>query len=157
MRSKKSSFAPIKMFVYIIYSFMIVVALGTFVTTLTRASGSINQLDENIPDHILITRVISSPECFAYSDWTGRVYDRIDLSRFDDDVLEYCIDLESFGYEMRFILRHSGSEDSVEAVTGRWFGDYSYDSVEMPVLVEDSGERYPGILTIEYQTRPDRR
>ncbi len=157
MRTRKATMAPMKMFIYIIYSFMILIAVTTFATTLIRATGSINLLSEDTEKEIIHPRAIYSTDCFAYTDATGRAYDRIDLSRFDDEILEHCMDLRSYRYEMRFVLEHTGSEKTYNASTADWYGSYSYESFSIPVLVQDSEEMFPGRLVVEYQTSPRKR
>ena len=152
MKNKKASMSPAKMGIYIIYSFLIVIALGTFITTLNRASASINVLDEDVEKFIIQNRIILSSECFAYSDWTGRTYAAIDIDRFSSKILGHCINLDSYNFEIRFILSYSEITDNIEAVTSNWFGDYSYESFNMPVIVRDSGKNYLGNLVVDYQT-----
>ncbi|MFP4656055.1 MAG: hypothetical protein ACLFNK_00570 [Candidatus Woesearchaeota archaeon] len=158
MRSEKAMIAPYKTFIYILYSFFILIALGAFLIPIQNASRSLNQIDEDIEKHILETRAFSSPECFAYADTTGRVYDRIDLSRFNDKVVQHCMNLSSYGFAIRFLLEHRGSDETHEASTSEWYSDYSYESsFNVPVLVQDSGDVYPGTVVVEYQTSPKKR
>lgn len=150
--SRKGTLAPIKMGVYIIYSFMIMIAIFTFTTTLLQATSSVNAVSEDAEHHIIISRVFSSHHCLAYQDSTGRVYDMIDITRFDNKTLENCIELSSYGIDMRFTLDYPGSEEEYVAETRDWFGNTFDEAYDLPVIVRNSSEIFPGELQVEIQT-----
>ncbi len=149
MRQKKADISGMKFMVYMIYAFMILLSAGGFVGTISSVAGSMNEIPPGIEERMVRERILSSPDCLAYTDGTGRTYDMIDMSRFNNNTLERCIDLSSYDYEYRFIIDDIGNDQ--RAYTSGWFGDFFEVSFRTPVLVHDDGNVSLANILVERQ------
>ncbi len=148
---KKADISGMKFIVYMTYAFMILLSAGGFVGTISSISGSMNEIPPGIEERVVRERILSSPDCLAYTDRTGRTYDMIDMARFNNETLSGCIDLESYNYEYRFIVDDIGEEE--RAYTAEWFGDFFEVSLRSPTLVYDRGNISLSHMLIERQPK----
>ena len=95
---------------------------------------------------------MNSPKCFAYQDiLTGRVYNEIDLAKFDLEHLLRCVgsvEEDNLKFGVRLTLKDdegnvlsSVEKDVRAAKTGR--------KVESAVIIRDNGKKYIGELVTE--------
>ncbi|MFW5852473.1 MAG: hypothetical protein ACOCUR_00410 [Nanoarchaeota archaeon] len=158
-----------KFMLYIAYSFMIAFAFVAFVGTLSSASNKVNIIPEGIEKNQFIERAFLSPLCFAYQDETGRSYNIIDYSKFENETLERCLALDGIKHDFRFELTFEEEETyfdntgdhpvestriierNGEAYTTGWFGSHFREAYDVPVLVKKEGEIFPGVVRVSTQ------
>jgi hypothetical protein len=166
--NKKAAIFGIKILLYIAYAFFILVLFLGTVSTMSSISGRMNRVPDNLEYQLLRDRAFASPECFAYQDMTGRSYDIIDINKFTNESLAYCMHLDNFPFDFRFTLhyyeedyQYNPSTFTVEwmldkktetAYTTGWFGSDFIKSVTYPVLVRNHDDKtYLGEVEIAYQ------
>lgn len=125
-RSKKASddeWSGMKFFALLVF-IMIAGAVGSFIF-----SGFISQTtrDSEIPDNFeimqIIESLISSKDCIAYQDETGRVYTHIiDINKFNNATLARCVNLEEFDINFNLKLKIIDSGKKYNASTIGWYG-----------------------------------
>lgn len=70
----------------------------------------------------MIERFYNSPDCFAYEDESGRVYQKIiDLSKFNSrGILDKCISLTDSKYAFKLELVDFRSSEKLSITTSNW-------------------------------------
>lgn len=123
--------------------------LGFMVAWTTGLKNS--YIPEGLESKVYETRLIYSPECFAYKDRvTGRVYTGvIDISKFNDNVLEECVPLKGFDVQALGAELVSADGQSREVRTDNW--DRPSEKIITNSYVVDirdsSGGLIEGVLT----------
>lgn len=155
MNHKRAEIAGQKFILYIGYSFLMTFSLIALVATISSISDRSNLVPENLEVRLLIERVFSSPECFAYQDFSGRAYDIIDFRKFNDDTLNNCIFIDHFPYDFLFELElfegfeiENGDEDIFIAKTQDWRGIDFEERFPQFVLVKHENKILPGRMII---------
>lgn len=120
---------------------LFVIAVGAIVFLLVLIAGlfiSRNlEIPENVEELIIMERFYNSPECFAYQDETGRIYQKsIDLGKFKNkDIMTKCISSTNSKYAFKLELENFEGHAKDSTTTSNWARNANFKLEQKYVFV----------------------
>ncbi|MFW9876295.1 MAG: hypothetical protein ACFFG0_24630 [Candidatus Thorarchaeota archaeon] len=125
-----------------------------FLWIITPFATKTAEIPEGVEAYILMQRFTNSPNCFAYLDGTGRVYQKmIDLEKFTDENMKICYQTEDKEIPaFKLTLSIPGQDLTKSVKTPNWREGYLVKERSFKeVFIKFNGEVYKIRMVVDIQ------
>jgi hypothetical protein len=119
---------------------LLTIVLSVFILLVAVDNGSKHKIPNHVEEQILINRFFSSPDCFIFQDKIGRYHTGIiDISKFNQEQLDLCMDLSSINYGMKFELKY---DDDIITLKNNQFKNNEQGTTirNYKILIKENGD-----------------